>query len=430
MNKENRYVLFGAGITGMAAFQYYGTDQIVAVIDNDPKKVGSLYEGVPVISFETYLSQYRDRTIIISIYSRHYFDCVEQIRESGVTNYFTSPPVIYGLESPEEFALSNRLNECGRIVLYGSNPINTRIDAYLKKSTNGDTKVVYIDNHLCPIEKDADVIRFEDLQREDTLVLTTNEIENPIREKIRKDFPGNVVDLYQYQEERKQKYSDLEKYKDIYKGRRCFVIGNGPSLRKEDLMTLEKNHEITFAANGIFHMYDKVSWRPTHYMLCDALAYKMKYEDIQRIEDENAFIADFYYTDLKEITKANRYYLINELSDSQRFGFSKDAVRGLYSGKTVTYVMIQMACYMGVKEIYLLGVDWTGGKGTGKGRIDFFEGEKEQQENNSRFDLFSEEKRAFETAKEFGADNGIRIYNATRGGELEVFERVDFDHLF
>ena len=48
---QNRYVLFGAGITGMATLRYYGRDAIVAVIDNDPKKVGSIYEGIPVISF-------------------------------------------------------------------------------------------------------------------------------------------------------------------------------------------------------------------------------------------------------------------------------------------------------------------------------------------------------------------------------------------
>ena len=29
-----------------------------------------------------------------------------------------------------------------------------------------------------------------------------------------------------------------------------------------------------------------------------------------------------------------------------------------------------------------------------------------------------------------GKSNGIKIYNATRGGALEVFERVDFDSLF
>lgn len=37
---------------------------------------------------------------------------------------------------------------------------------------------------------------------------------------------------------------------------------------------------------------------------------------------------------------------------------------------------------------------------------------------------------AFEKAKEYADGHGIKIYNATRGGKLEVFERVNFDALF
>ena len=38
-------------------------------------------------------------------------------------------------------------------------------------------------------------------------------------------------------------------------------------------------------------------------------------------------------------------------------------------------------------------------------------------------------KKSYEKAKEFTEAHGIKIYNATRGGKLEVFERVDFDTL-
>lgn len=36
----------------------------------------------------------------------------------------------------------------------------------------------------------------------------------------------------------------------------------------------------------------------------------------------------------------------------------------------------------------------------------------------------------FEKAREYADGHGIKIYNATRGGKLEVFERVNFDKLF
>ena len=37
---------------------------------------------------------------------------------------------------------------------------------------------------------------------------------------------------------------------------------------------------------------------------------------------------------------------------------------------------------------------------------------------------------AYKSAKKYADSHGIRIYNATRGGKLEVFERIDFDSLF
>ena len=36
---------------------------------------------------------------------------------------------------------------------------------------------------------------------------------------------------------------------------------------------------------------------------------------------------------------------------------------------------------------------------------------------------------AYEYAEKFSHENGFRIYNATRGGFLEKFERVDLDEI-
>lgn len=425
MWNTSKYILFGAGITGMAVMGYYGKDKIVAVIDNNPQKIGTLFNGILVISFETYLAKYSDFTIIVSIYSKHYFDCIEQMRKNHITNYFTSPPVIYGFETPEQFAEKNKLIQCKKIVFYGCNPITERIENCIYK--NSKLGICYIDNHLAQMKGNKKVINIEELNEDDTVILTTNEIEDSIRSVLNKRSFKRIIDIYQYQERRKSRYEYLEKYRNIYAGKRCFIIGNGPSLRKEDLTTLEQNNEISFAANGIYHIYNETPWRPTHYMLCDALAYTTMYDDIKNFENENMFIAEFCYTNLKKIIKAKRFYLINKLYHDKEFGFSDDIVKGLYSGRTITYVMIQMACYMGIKEIYLLGVDWTGGKGTE--RIDFYQKDSVDVDK-SCFDMFIEEKYAYESALMYARKQDIQIYNATRGGKLEVFERVEFDNLF
>ena len=85
---------------------------------------------------------------------------------------------------------------------------------------------------------------------------------------------------------------------------------------------------------------------------------------------------------------------------------------------------------MGFEKIYLLGTDFTqkGNVGEKGNHIydDIFT-EKRKIVGNSFYDIALN---ALEIAKEYADAHGIKIYNATRGGKLEVFERVDFDSLF
>ena len=61
----------------------------------------------------------------------------------------------------------------------------------------------------------------------------------------------------------------LAAYKDIYTGQRCFLIGNGPSLRAEDLTRLHEAGEITFAFNRVYNIFEQTPWRPTFYISQD-----------------------------------------------------------------------------------------------------------------------------------------------------------------
>ena len=57
--------------------------------------------------------------------------------------------------------------------------------------------------------------------------------------------------------------------KDIHKGKRGFVIGNGPSLKIEDLDNL--NNEITIASNKIYLAFEETKWRPKFYTVADPI---------------------------------------------------------------------------------------------------------------------------------------------------------------
>ena len=62
----------------------------------------------------------------------------------------------------------------------------------------------------------------------------------------------------------KTKYAkSLRKFKDIHKGETCFIIGNGPSLKVEDLTRLHKLGVPTFAFNRIFCIFDEMDHKKT-----------------------------------------------------------------------------------------------------------------------------------------------------------------------
>lgn len=231
--------------------------------------------------------------------------------------------------------------------------------------------------------------------------------------------------------------------KDRHKGKRCFLIGNGPSLAIEDLELLKD--EITFAANRIYMLFDKTTWRPTYYFFVDYRGYGAYHREINQIEAdlkfvpvENAMAAGAIYDG---ITYYNR--VVSCIEDQQGKGgsgkepkFSDNAEEVVYDGRTVLYDAIQWAVYMGFSEIYLLGVDCNY-------KIEALEDGTVIENNleHSHFDANYGEgldtiasqvyamRAAYQKAKDICEPMGITIKNATRGGKLEIFERVSLEAL-
>ena len=121
--------------------------------------------------------------------------------------------------------------------------------------------------------------------------------------------------------------------------------------------------------------------------------------------------------------------------DENKYAFSKDISKGFVSSPTVSYAAMQIAAYLGYSEVYLLGFDHnysfefdSNGKviDTGKTKTHFF---KDDVPEDIIADVWGMTK-AYEAFKHYADDKGIKVRNATRGGKLEVFERVEFDSLF
>jgi len=260
--------------------------------------------------------------------------------------------------------------------------------------------------------------------------------------KIKQILYKNRINLYLYTP--KEYHNILLNLKDKYKGERCFVIGNGPSLNKCDL-TLLKN-EYTFGVNGIFYKTDEMGFRPTFYMvednhvLIDNLdrinQYKCKYKFFPAnyknivIPDKNTI---FIPMDSGFYREFHPYYCIPR--------FSKDISKEIYAGQSVTIMHLQLAYFLGFKEVYLIGMDFSYALPESTKIEGCNYTSQEDDPNHFHPDYFGKGKKWHDPKldrvlmnyekckKEYEAD-GRKIYNATIGGKLEIFERVDYYSLF
>lgn len=228
---------------------------------------------------------------------------------------------------------------------------------------------------------------------------------------------------------------NIRALKDSHAGERCFIVGNGPSLKMEDLEKLK--NEYTFAFNRIYLSFDQVTWRPTFYCTQDIkLAKNSRGEILENISTEYVFapIDLFWY---EGIDLKTDYYFSPVRTGENKPGFSIDADQRIYTANTVAYTAIQLAVYMGFTDIYLIGVDHNFHTYQDKnGNIvhddhvkDYFT----EKYNSDQSELFvprlDVSSLSYESAQEYAENNSVHIYNATRGGKLEIFPRVDFDSL-
>lgn len=219
--------------------------------------------------------------------------------------------------------------------------------------------------------------------------------------------------------------------RDKHIGERCFIIGNGPSLSVNDLDKLE--NEICFGTNAIYTIFQQVKWRPRYYCVQDGKFIWRNSKDISKISESQKFVC---------IERSYRYPRIVCAKymgiDTERFypnmpKFSEDISECIYEGFSVTYMCMQLAVYMGFKEIVLLGMDHNYSVELNPdGSLSYNES---AQDHFNKFDkvtnvpqLFNVEL-AYRKALEVSKEKDISIYNATRGGKLEIFERKSLEEI-
>ena len=230
----------------------------------------------------------------------------------------------------------------------------------------------------------------------------------------------------------KKNKKQLEKFKNVHKGQRCFIVGNGPSLITADLEKLKG--EFCFASHRIYNIFEMTDWRPTYYCAQDFKLIKTSYKEIEKMEIKDKFVAIIKVGRYPKLKDCQLVHIITEQFYPGMPQFSNDIANGIYEGFTVSYMCIQLAVYMGFKEIYLLGIDHNYSKTTlPSGEVVNNQGVKDHFSENDKIENIPQLYKsilAYEKAKTCESQYGYKIFNATRGGKLEIFERVDFDSLF
>ena len=230
-----------------------------------------------------------------------------------------------------------------------------------------------------------------------------------------------------------KKFDAIKSLKNTHNGERCFIIATGPSLTIEDLELIK--NEFTFGVNSLVKVLDKISYIPNFIGIQDAGVYRKIGNLIEQCPIPHVLITDTIYKKYCKDKRDGRYFLFPKYNcrhsshgDKRPLtsGFSDDVSKVVYDGYSITYSVLQIAVYMGFTEIYILGNDCNYNM---KGKLHFVESgfvDKIASTGSGRMIY------AYSVAKKWLDENrpDVKVYNATRGGMLEVFPRKTLDDVF
>ncbi len=376
-SKGKEVVLYGAGVACKQFLDEYKFQNCFKVIlDADEKKVGKKISGIEVRDAKSIIEYDYNTTVFLITSVEHDNEIAEFLEGFGVKYIYS----VYALVSKEKQTLIDRI-------------FSRLFDKRYGFFSNYNLFYNYIIFHVLAVLR---ILHFK---------------------------PAYMP------------YKELEQFHNIHKGERCFIVATGPSLKKEDLEILRTHNEIFFSMNSIMNIYDDVIWRPDYYIIedpkfLDFFDWDEEEYSLDKICKKASFLTYMYRDKCSKYSKAFFYPIsfLNHLNNDEAkdLKYSDSIIWGFYCAYTVTTIAMQIAHYMGFSEIYLLGTDCNYSmkqKHFSKERDDFIYNDDKARK------VYDNLIRGYSFIGNNIMKRGTKIYNATRGGQLEVFERVDIDQL-
>jgi hypothetical protein len=229
---------------------------------------------------------------------------------------------------------------------------------------------------------------------------------------------------------RRDTINRLSRLQDSRYGERCFIIGNGPSLRQTDL-TLLRN-EYTIGMNRIYLLFPELGFRTSYYLSVNDLVIEQCSAEIQALK-----MPRFVAWRGRKWLKPDRdlYFLYSTYTGPK---FSENATGRMWEGATVTYMALQLAYFLGFQKVYLIGVDHNFATQGKPNTTIVSQGDDPNHFSAAYFgkgfrwqlpDLETSEK-AYQMARIAYEKDGRKVLDATVGGKLQIFDKVDYARLF
>ncbi len=230
---------------------------------------------------------------------------------------------------------------------------------------------------------------------------------------------------------RRASMDKLAGYKDVHKGQRAFIIGNGPSLKHTDLTKLKG--EFTFGLNRIYLMFSELGFGTTYFVSVNNLVIQQCIKDISDLPMPK-FLS----------WRSHRFFPAGPLPATFLYttydnpAFACDVRHRVWESATVTYVALQVAFHMGFGQVILVGVDHTTNVPGKANATIVSQGDDPNHFNPAYFGKgfrwqlpdFDTSEIGYRLARQTYEANGRQVLDATIGGRLTVFPKVDYLSLF
>ncbi len=424
-----KYYLFGAGNNAWGVIDYFGKENVIAIIDNEVKKANCFMQDIPIISLEQYLKSHNDGTIIIT--AAVYEEIEEQLSAYGITDYYVAPMIQMGLASVKQMIADWNMAQMEEIVLFGYQPIGRHlVNELYRNSVKCRVKIIARNAQEMGWAKKDNLFLTEesDIDRASNVLIFESD-DLGIVSTIKGTDEG-IYNIFDLTMESNKEAAKLINWKNVHEGESCFLIGNGPSLTMEDLERIHSSKIASFGMNLAYKVYDNTLWRPAYYIFSEYNMMRQYYDEIGMLRRDNLFVKNFYYMDETPMLSDTNYYPgCAERCYLEKQRFSDDITKAVYGGYTVMYDALQIAIYMGYKKIYLIGADFSYLDDPATKGNHFYDDKTVDKRAVAGKPHIYISLAAMQKAEEYAREHGIDIYNATRGGKLEVFRRIDLESL-